>query len=361
MKREVLPQLNEEDKDLLEKILGTGKIKHKFAVRIQSVLHRANGKGTNEIAEFLGIHPMTVSLYVKRYNKGGIDALIRDKTRKPGKAPISEEKKNEICRIACQEKPPDETHWSTRKIGKRVGVGHAAVNRILRERDIKPHLVEKFQFSNDPDFESKLKDVVGLYMNPPENAIILCVDEKSQIQALERTQPILPMLPGVPERQTVDYYRHGTTTLFAALDVLTGNVIGECKATHKADDYIEFLKEVDKQCKKGKVLHIIADNYSTHKTEEVKKYLESIPGRFVTHFIPTHSSWLNLVERWFAEITNKRIRRESWGSVTQLIKAIKDYIKTWNASGRSFKWAKKPEVILAKIQKAKTGTVMQNV
>jgi transposase len=303
MSREVLPCLNAEDKDLMEKILAAGTIRHKFAVRLQAVLHRANGKGTNDIAGFLGIHPMTVSLYVKRYNTGGLDALIRDKTRKPGKPPVSEEKKREICRIACSEKPKDETHWSTRTLGKRVGVGHDAVNRILRERDIKPHLVKSFQFSNDPDFESKLADVVGLYLNPPADAIILCVDEKSQIQALERTQPILPLLPHVPERQTVDYERHGTTTLFAALDVLTGNVTGECKSTHKAEDYIEFLKTVNKSCEKRKVLHIIADNYSTHKTKDVKAYLESIPGRFVTHFIPTHSSWLNLIERWFASET----------------------------------------------------------
>jgi transposase len=174
------------------------------------------------------------------------------------------------------------------------------------------------------------------------------------------------MLPHVPERQTVDYERHGITTLFAALDVLTGNVIGECKSTHKAEDYIEFLKTVDKSCEKGKVLHIIADNYSTHKTKEVKAYIESIPDRFVTHFIPTHSSWLNLVERWFAEITNKRIRRESADfqseeSVAQLKQAIQNYIKTWNVSGRSFKWVKKPEDILAKICKAKTGTIMPSV
>jgi transposase len=227
------------------------------------------------------------------------------------------------------------------------------VNRILRERGIKPHLVKRFQFSNDKEFESKLKDVVGLYLDPPDNAIVLSVDEKTQIQALERTQPILPMLPGVPERQTVDYERHGTTTLFAALDVLSGNVIGECKDAHKAEDYIAFLKKVDKSCTKGMVLHIVADNYATHKTKEVNKYIESTNGRFVTHFTPTHSSWLNLIERWFAEITNKRIRRESWDSTTQLKKAIKDYIETWNASGRAFKWVKKADDILAKIQTAK--------
>jgi transposase len=290
---------------------------------------------------------------VKRYNEGGIESLIHDKTRKPGKAPIGEEIKNELCKVVCTEKPKNGTHWSTRELAKRFGIGHATVNNILRERDLKPHLVKKFQFSNDPDFEAKLNDVVGLYLNPPDNAIVLCVDEKSQIQALERTQPILPILPHVPERQTVDYYRHGTTTLFAALDVLTGNVIGECKERHTAAEYIAFLKKIDKKCENGKELHIIADNYSTHKTKEVKDYLASVEGRFVTHFIPTHSSWLNLVERWFAEITTKRIRCESWNSVSELVKAIKDYIKFWNVSKRHFKWTKKPNEIISSINKAR--------
>jgi transposase len=198
-------------------------------------------------------------------------------------------------------------------------------------------------------------------MEPPSNAIILCVDEKTQIQALERTQPILPIIRNVPERQTVDYERHGTTTLFAALDVLSGNVIGECKATHNAKDYVSFLKKIDAGCRKGKVLHIIVDNLSVHKSKEVKAYLETVPGRFEIHYIPTHSSWLNLVERWFAEITNKRIRRESWESVPQLTKAIKGYIKTWNKSGRKFVWTKKSDEILIKIRKAKSINTSSNV
>jgi transposase len=225
---------------------------------------------------------------------------------------------------------------------------------------LKPHLVKKAHYSNDPDFEKKLKDVAGLYLNPPDNAIVLCIDEKTQIQALERAQPIFPIIRNVPERQTVDYERHGTTTLFAALDVLSGNVIGECKDRHTSKDYIQFLKKVDRNYPRGKTLHIVADNLSAHKTKEVKEYFNSVPDRFVTHFIPTHSSWLNLVERWFAEITNKRIRRESWDSVSQLVKAIKDYIKTWNKSGRCFKWTKQPEEIIAKIEKAKSN-ILKNV
>lgn len=346
------PNLNAEDKDLMEKLLSIGHIEHKYAERLQTVLLRAKNKGTGEIAEVLGIHPSTVSLYINRYNTFGINSLLHDKTRKPGKEPVSQDKKNEICRLVCNEKPKDQTHWSSRTIAKRVGISHTAVSLILRELGLKPHIAAKRNYSNDPDFETKLKDVVGLYLNPPENAIVLCVDEKSQIQALERSQPILPIIRNVPERQSVDYLRHGTTTLFAALDVLSGNIIGECKGTHKAEDFIQFLKKVDKACTKGKTLHIVADNLSAHKTKAVYEYLESESGRFVLHFIPTHSSWLNMVERWFSEITNKRIRRGNFESVMQLTTAIKNYIKTWNKSGRSFTWTKKPEEILAKIKKA---------
>jgi transposase len=197
-------------------------------------------------------------------------------------------------------------------------------------------------------------------MNPPDNAIILCAGGKSRIQALERTAPLLPTPPHVPERQTVDYERHGTAALFAALDMLAGNVIGERKDRHTAKEYRAFLKKIDKTCKKDKVLHIIADNYSTHNRREVKEYFPSAEGRFVAHFIPTHSSWLNMIERWFAEIANKRIRRGSRESAAQLMKAIKGFIKEWNASGRSFKWAKEPDEILTKIHKARKGTVMAN-
>jgi transposase len=348
------PTLNQEDKALMEKLLSDGYIQHKFAIRLQTILLRAKGKGTGEIAEFLGIHQSTVGLYINRYNNYGIDSLVHDKTRKPGKEPISQDVKNEICRLVCNEKPNNETHWSCRALAKRVGIGRTSVNQILQELGLQPHKVARRTYSTDPDFEAKLKDVVGLYLHPPQNALILSVDEKTQIQALERSQPILPILRNVPERQSADYIRHGTTTLFAALDVLSGNVIGECTSTHTSEEYVRFLKKVDKACAKDKVLHIIADNLSTHKTKTVHEYLETMPGRFVVHFIPTHSSWLNLVERWFSEITNKRIRRGNFESVPQLIKAIKDYIKTWNKSGRSFTWTKKPDEILAKIKKAKS-------
>jgi len=349
------PNLNEEDKELMEQLLEAGQLKHKYAVRLQTVLLRARGKGTGEIADFLGLDPATVPLHIRRYNGGGVGSLLRDKTRKPGKAPVSQAAKDEVCRLACNETPPGETHWSTRSLARKAGVSHTSVSMILRGHGLRPHLTQGRNYSGDPDFEAKLKDVVGLYMSPPENAIVLCVDEKTQIQALERSQPVLPILRNVPERQSVDYLRHGTTTLFAALDILGGNVIGECKATHKADDFIAFLRKVDRSCEKGKTLHAVVDNLSTHKTKAVRAYLDSVPGRFVLHFTPTHSSWLNLVERWFAEITNKRIRRGSFGSVPQLVAAIKDYIRAWNASGRTFTWTKTPDDILAKIRKAKSS------
>ena len=221
-----------EDKEVMEKLLSAGHIGHKYAIRLQTVLLRAEGKGTCEISEFLGIHQSAVGLYINRYNTLGINSLSRDKTRKPGKKSISREIKNKIYKLVCNEKPVGETHWSCRSIAKKVGIGHTSVNTILKESGLKPHMVNKKNYSADPNFEEKLKDVVGLHMNPPENAIILCIDEKSQIQALERSQPVLPIIRNVPERQSVDYLRHGTTTLFAALDVLNGNVIAECNPTH---------------------------------------------------------------------------------------------------------------------------------
>jgi len=346
--------LNAEDKDIIVKLLAAGQLKHKYAVRLQTILLRAKGKGSDDIADFLSIHPCTVSLHINRYNSFGIESLLSDKTRKPGTKPITQEIKNKIYQLACNKLPKGETHWSCRSLAEHVGISHTAVNTILKEQGLQPHKSIIRNYSDDPDFESKLTDVVGLYLKPPKNAIILCVDEKSQIQALERTQPILPMIRNVPDRQSFDYMRHGTTTLFAALDYLSGNVIGECSDKHASEDFVRFLKKLDNICAKRKVLHIVMDNLSTHKTKAVYEYLETRPGRFVMHFIPTHSSWLNLVERWFAEITNKAIRRGSFESVPELIKAIKDYIKTWNKSGRSFTWTKKPEEIITKINKAKS-------
>lgn len=354
MAKAIEPKASDEDIMVMEQILKAGKVRHKYAVRIQTVLNRVQGRSPTETAAFLGIDVVTVSRHVRRFNEGGVEALTRDKTRPPGKSPISVEIKNEISRIVCTETPGDATQWSVRTLANRMGISHMAVQRILQERGLKPHRVEGFQFSTDPNFEQKLEDVVGLYLNPPENSIVFCVDEKSQIQALERTQPLLPLRPGVPARQTSDYKRHGTTTLFAALNVATGKVIGETKETHKSSDYISFLERIDRKTPKSKTLHIILDNYSAHKSQEVKDFLKTKSGRFVEHFIPTHSSWLNLVERWFAEITTKQIRRESWTGVNHLNRSIAGFIRIWNDSGKKFQWVKTSEQIKSKIARAKS-------
>jgi transposase len=355
MQTEINPLVNEEDLALMKKLIAGKKLPAKYAIRLLTIINRVNKKTYSAIAEILHIGISSAKRYIKRYNEGGIEALLKDKTRKPGTPPISEEKKTELIKIVCTEKPVAATHWSVRALAKRLGIGKTSVNNILRENGLKPHVTQKFGFSSDEHFEEKLRDVVGLYMNPPDNALVICVDEKTQIQALERANPVLPMFRNVPERQTSDYIRHGTTTLFAALDVLNGTVIGECKDRHTSADYLEFLKKLNKECEKGKVLHIIADNYSTHKTKEVKEYVEKNNSRFVLHFTPTHSSWLNLVERWFGEITNKRIRRESWNNVKELINAIKEFIDNWNENGKPFVWHKTADNILSSIEKLKSG------
>ena len=355
MAKEITPNLKEDEMQLLEAILAGGHIKHKYAVRLQTVINRAKGHSTKDTALFLGININTVSNHVHRFNEGGIEALLRDKTRKPGTAPIPEALKNSLVQFVCQTKPEHQTHWSTRELAEKYKISHTAVNKILGKYGIKPHLIKRFKFSTDKAFDTKLADVVGLYLDPPENAIVLCVDEKSQIQALERTQPILPMRPGIPEQQTHDYLRHGTTTLFAALNVANGKVIGRCSKSHKGVDYVDFLKLLDQKTPKKKILHIIVDNYSSHKAPVVKEYLKDKTERFVTHFIPTYSSWLNLIERWFAEITNKRIRRESWNSLKELETAIYDYIIHWNTSGKKFTWTKTFDDIQKSIAKAKTA------
>jgi transposase len=342
------------DKALMENLLASGQIKHKYAVRVQAVLNRAAGKPANAIADILCISAGSVTQYIKRYNAGGIDALLKDKTRKPGKAPVAEELKNKICDAACHEKPAGASRWTARSLAKRFGISHNKVAEILRERNIKPHVQSYYSFSNDPDFEKKLRDVVGLYLNPPDNAIVLCVDEKTQIQALERRQRTLFPQQNLPRQQSHDYYRHGTTTLFSALDMLTGNVIGVCEKRHRTEEYLRFIKKIDRECEKGKTLHIIADNYKTHSAAAIKEYAEKHPGRFEFHFTPAHSSWANLVERWFGALAAERLNGESWSSVDELAAAIKEYIQTWNKSKRVFQWSKSADTVIQNIEKRRS-------
>jgi transposase len=354
------PQLNAAERGVMERLLASESLSARQAARLQVVLGRADGKSTSEIAEVLRIHPVSVSDIVHRFNAHGVDGLLKQPNHKPGKAPIGQKVINRVLKLVQTHRPEEATHWSTRRIAQRVGISHTKVHQILQAHNLKPHLVEHFQVSHDPAFERKLEDIVGLYLNPPDNAIVLCIDEKSQVQALERAQPILPLRPGLPERQTHDYLRHGVTNLYAALDVASGQVIGSCADRHRAQEYprnpppgfIDFLRLVNRNTPKGKVLHLIVDNASSHDTQSVREYLANRPKRFVVHFTPTHASWLNLVERWFAEITTQRIRRGSWSSVNELERAILDYIHHWNESGRRFVWTKSSKDILRRVRKA---------
>jgi transposase len=353
MRKQVVPVVNGAERELMERLVSTDRLDNRQATRVRVVLGRADGQGTTELSRALRIHPVTVSVIVHRYNESGLEGLLKQPNHKPGRAPVEQTVVNEILHMVQTESPEAATHWSTREIAKRVGLSHTKVHQILQAHELKPHLVKRFRVSDDPQFKEKLEDIVGLYLNPPENAIVLCVDEKSQVQALERMQPILPLREGVPERQTHDYTRHGVTNLYAALNVASGKVIGSCTERHRHQEYIEFLKLVDRKTPKRKVLHLIVDNASSHDTQAVQEYLKSRPERFEVHFTPTHASWLNLVERWFSEITTKRIRRASWNSVKELERAIMDYIHHWNESGRRFVWTKDSREILRKVRKAR--------
>jgi len=265
---------------------------------------------------------------------------------KPGRPrTISRDKTAEI--VATTLTPPDGvTHWSARRLAKQVGVSHSTVHRIWQTYDLKPHRAETFKFSRDPQLKEKVVDIVGLYLNPPEAALVLGVDEKSQIQALSRTQPLLQLRPGQVERHTHDYKRNGTTTLFAALNVATGEVIGECQTRHRHQEFLKFLKQLDKEIS-GKELHLILDNYGTHKQDKVKKWLKR-HKRFHLHFTPTGASWMNMVEIWFGILTNQTIRRGSFDSVAYLVGAIKAFLVRWNEGAKPFVWTKTAEQILAK-------------
>ncbi|MDR1575674.1 MAG: IS630 family transposase [Treponema sp.] len=338
MKAETRPIITAEELAVLKVLVDSGKLTSKCAIRLRVILHRAAGTTLESISASLSVSLSSVIRYVKRFNAGGLESLLEDKTRKPGKTPVSVETKNTLCAIVRGERP-DAARWSVRSLAKRVGVSKSAVHNILRERGIQSHPAEPFRFSNE-SFEEKPADVVGLYMRAPDNVIVLCADGKSRIPA-----------PGehIPARQAADYERRGTAALFAALNVLTGEAAGACRERHNAEDYIEFLKTVDQKCGAGKALHIIADNYSTHRTKEAQAYFAGAPGRFKTHCLPAHSSWLHTVERRLGEITNKRIRPESRGS-QELAAAMREYITHWNRDSGPFTWTKSAAEIMGSIQ-----------
>jgi len=312
----------------------------------------AEGVDSQDIAEALSLSRPTVQLWRERFLALRIGGLEKDAPR-PGRNPrITPEKVKAVVEATLHTTPRNATHWSTRSMAQAQGLSEATVRRIWRQHNLKPHLVETFKLSRDKRFVEKLHDVVGLYLNPPDRALVLCVDEKSQIQALDRTQPLLPLRPGVPARQTHDYRRNGTTTLFAALSMLDGKVIGDCMPRHRHQEFIRFLRRIDADTPRELDLHLIVDNYGTHKHPRVASWIERHP-RFHLHFTPTSSSWLNLVERWFREITDKRIRRGTFRNVGVLVAAIKEYMENHNQNPRVFVWSAPVERILAKIAKCK--------
>jgi transposase len=344
--------LNPMDRVRLEKIVADRNSPRKWVWRAEIVLATAEGLGTSAIIRRSGKSKPCVWRWQERYMFEGVPGLLRDKTRPSRIAPLSAETRLAIIEKTATEKPVNATHWSARKMAEAVGVSHRSVQRVWAGAGLKPYLVRTFKVSNDPNFVAKVIDVVGLYMNPPERALVLCVDEKSQIQALDRTQPGLPMKKGRAQTMTHDYKRNGTTTLFAALDMKTGKVIGECLPRHRAKEFIRFLNKIDTAVDKALDLHLILDNYSTHKTKQVQNWLKR-HKRFKLHFIPTSSSWLNMVERFFGLITEDAIRRGIFNSVAELEATIAGYLANHNAEPKPFVWTKSADVILAKVDRAR--------
>ena len=319
----------------------------------------AEGVANSQIAESVGVTPLTVRSWRARFADEGLAKFGQVREGRGRKPVLSAAKVEEIVRLTQHETPAGATHWSCRSMAKRVGVSPATVQRIWSGRGLKPHLVKTFKLSNDPAFEEKLIDVVGLYLNPPEKAVVLCMDEKTSVQALDRTQPSLPMTKGRAGTMTSDYKRHGTTTLFAALNALDGSVIGSCMDKHRHEEFLKFLRTVDKEVPKGVAVHTILDNYATHKHKNVKIWLAKHP-RFHLHFTPTSSSWLNLVERWFRELTDKALRRGVFQSVPDLIAKIEEYLAAHNAKGTTFVWTATAEDILAKVARGRVALAKVN-
>jgi transposase len=321
--------------------------------RAQIVLLAAESWQNKDIAEELGVERTIVARWRNRFAAQGLGGIEKDAPRGGRPATKREQVARKIVEYTTQRRPQNATHWSTNSLAKELGVSQSMVSRVWRAHGLKPHLVKTFKVSNDPLFVEKITDIVGLYLNPPEKAIVFCVDEKSQIQALDRTQPGLPLKKGRCGTMTHDYKRNGTTTLFAALEVATGRLIGTCLPRHRHQEFLKFLKLVDAQTPAGLDLHLIVDNYSTHKHPKVQTWLKRHPHVHL-HFTPTSSSWLNLVERWFREITDKRIRRGVFRSVKELVAAINEFVEKHNADPQSFTWTAKAETILEKIRRART-------
>ncbi len=334
-------------REVLERLARATVAAHREVQRARVLLLACDGVANTQIAGQVGVSPTTVGAWRQRFSEEGLTAFAGVRPGRGRKPSIGSEKVAEIVRATLEDTPRAETHWSCRTMAKAQGVSPATVQRIWSARGLKPHRLETFK-----RFEEKLVDVAGLYLNPPEKAVVLCMDEKSQIQALDRTQPSLPMKQGRASTMTHDYKRNGTTTLFAALDVLSGAVIGQCLPRHRHEEFLQFLRTIDRQVPKGLAIHLILDNYSTDTHESVGNWLAKHP-RFHLHFTPTSSSWLNLVERWFGKLTDKAIRRDVFRSVLELIAAIEDYLQATNNKPNPFVWTATTDSILTKVRRGR--------
>lgn len=346
--------LTDEERKTLTKWSRGRSTPARVVLRAKIVLLAAAGRLNKDIAAELATSPKTVCLWRSRFVEQRLVGIQKDAPRGGRTPDVRAKFEAEIIRRTTQETPPNRTHWSTRLMAKAVGCKQSMVSRVWRDNGLKPHLTKTFKVSNDPQFAEKLVDVVGLYLNPPDRALVLSCDEKSQIQALDRTQRSLPMFPGRLGTMTHDYKRNGTTTLFAAIELAEGKIIAECMPKHRHQEWLKFLKRIDKETPKDLDLHLIVDNYATHKHPDVKKWLGR-HKRFHMHFTPTSSSWMNVIERWFRDLTENRLRRGVFKSVPELIEAIMGYIAEHNENPTTFQWTSKAEDILEKVTRAKTA------
>ena len=352
MKTNICIWVSPGDRSRLERLVSDRNTSQKHVWRARIVLLSGDRIGTMAIMRQVGKSKPTVWRWQERFLEEGVGGLLRDRDRGSGRPPLGAAVKSLVLTKTMQETPPNATHWSVRTMAKAVGISHTSVQRIWAEHGLKPHLVATFKVSNDPRFAEKVEDVIGLYLNPPDKALVLSVDEKSQVQALDRTQPGLPMKKGRAGTMTHDYKRNGTTTLFAALNVLDGTVIGQCMKRHRHQEFLRFLRKLDRETPKRLDIHLIVDNYATHKHAKVKAWLAKHP-RFHLHFTPTSASWLNQVERFFAEITSNAIRRGVFKSVPELEATIDDYLAKHNQTAKPFTWTATAHDIREKVGRAR--------
>lgn len=342
-------EVSENEREQLESLSRSRSLPHGLVRRAQVILLSAQGVPTAEIARRCGMSRPTVGSWRTRFRRQGIAGLYGE--RRAGRPrTIDDERVAELITKVLHERPPNKTHWTTRSVAEESGISKSQVHRYFQLFGIQPHRATTFKLSNDPFFVEKVRDIVGLYLNPPDHAMVLCVDEKSQVQALERTQPVLPMGLGYVEGITHDYVRHGTTTLFAALDIATGAVLSQCKKQHRHQEFLSFLRHIERNVPEGLDVHLVVDNYATHKHAKVKNWLAKRP-RFHVHFTPTYASWLNQVERWFGIITQRAIRRGSFKNVRDLTRKIDDFVTDYNQHARPFVWTATADSILAKVER----------